>query len=247
MRRFSIIFAEILVFSLFFLPNRSSQEGGSASSGAGGERAGKGRDQGGMAREEGLENDEKGAEIRVLLGEEVVEMELEDYVKGVVRAEMPAGWEQEALKAQAVAARSYALYQKSAGKHEDADVCGDSTCCQAYADEEEMKEFWGAGAAEYEAKISAAAEETAGEALWYNGNRAATVYHASSVGRTREAAEVWGQAVDYLIEVETTSEQEAKGHGVGMSQWGAKGMAENGKTYSEILAHYYPGTELKKE
>lgn len=235
MRHFSVVFAEILVFSLFFLPNGWSQEGESAAEETGGEKAG-----------EGWENDRTGTVMRVEMGGKVVEMELEDYVKGVVRAEMPAGWEVEALKAQAVAARSYALYQKSAGKHEDADVCGESTCCQAFRSAEEMEDFWGAGAAEYEAKIAAAVEETAGEVLQYRGSLAATVYHASSVGRTREAAEVWGQAVDYLIEVETTSEQEAKGHGVGMSQWGAKALAENGKTYSEILAHYYPGTELKK-
>ena len=83
--------------------------------------------------------------LRVLDGEEVLEMDLGTYLVGVVRAEMPASFELEALKAQAVAARTYTLYKlQSGGNHgEAADVCTDHTCCQAYTGEERARANWG--------------------------------------------------------------------------------------------------------
>lgn len=182
--------------------------------------------------------------IRVLLGETVEELELEEYVYGVLAAEMPASFHEEALKAQAVAARTYALYQSLAQKHETADVCGDSTCCQAYITQEELDARWENDAAFYTEKLRRAVSATDGEILTYDGAPAATVYHASSVGSTRSAAEVWGNQIPYLVAVETYSEKGEKGHGVGMSQYGANDLAASGKTYTEILAHYYSGTVL---
>lgn len=231
MKHFSLIFAEVLVISLFFIPKQelSFSEVSPAPS-----------------AETATEEREETEQIRVVFGEEIVEMPLEEYVLGVVRGEMPASWPEEALKAQAVAARSYTLYQKASKKHENGDVCTDSTCCQAYKSAEEMAEAWGEQRDFYSEKTRACVTQTAGQRLIYNGAVAAAVYHASSIGQTNSAVMVWGNDVPYLIAVETQSEEEAKGHGVGMSQWGAKAMAENGKTHLEILAHYYPGTTVEE-
>lgn len=186
------------------------------------------------------------AVLRVVVGGVVTEMPLEDYIYGVVAAEMPAAFPDAALEAQAVAARTYALYQSAAGKHTDVggDVCGESTCCQAFITQAELDQRWGADAAFYTQKVHSAVERTAGELLTYNGELAAAVYHASSDGSTRSAAEVWGGSQPYLTAVDTPEETGQKGHGVGMSQRGAQALALQGADYREILAHYYPGTVL---
>lgn len=124
--------------------------------------------------------------LRVLDGEEVLEMDLGTYLVGVVRAEMPASFELEALKAQAVAARTYTLYKlQSGGNHgEAADVCTDHTCCQAYTGEERARANWGENAAAYEAKVEAAVRSTDGEAILYGGVPILAVFHSSSAGLT---------------------------------------------------------------
>ena len=96
--------------------------------------------------------------LKVLDGDEVREMTVGEYLVGVVRAEMPASFEEEALKAQAVAARTYTYYKiQTGGNHGDtADICTDSTCCQAYISEEQARSNWGADADENESKIEAA-------------------------------------------------------------------------------------------
>lgn len=184
--------------------------------------------------------------LKVVFGEEVREMGLEEYVYGVVAAEMPAAFPEAALEAQAVAARTYALYQRAAGKHSDAggDVCGESTCCQAFITQDELDARWGSDAAFYTAKMHGAVEKTAGEILTYGGEPAAAVYHASSDGSTRSAAEVWGGSQPYLVAVDTPEDTGSKGHGVGMSQRGAQALALEGAGYREILEHYYQGTEV---
>lgn len=138
--------------------------------------------------------------LRVLDGEEVLEMDLGTYLTGVVRAEMPASFEPEALKAQAVAARTYTLYKlRSGGNHgEAADVCTDHTCCQAYLDEEHARASWGENADAYEAKIEAAVGDTDGEAVLYGGVPILAVFHSSSPGLTRAAGEVWQSDLPYL-------------------------------------------------
>lgn len=186
--------------------------------------------------------------LRVVFGDEVRELALEDYIYGVVAAEMPAAFPDAALEAQAVAARTYALYQSAAGKHADVggDVCGESTCCQAFITQEELDERWGADSAFYTQKLHAAVAATQGEVLTYNGELAAAVYHASSDGSTRSAAEVWGGSQPYLTAVSTPEETGQKGHGVGMSQRGAQALALEGADYREILAHYYSGIDIIK-
>ena len=273
--------------------------------------------------------------LKVLMHEsgKVVKMDLGTYVTGVVRGEMPASFEPEALKAQAVAARTYTRYMLRTGKHGDtADICTDFNCCQAYVGEEQARKNWGKNAAEYEAKIVSAVSDTDGEILLYDGAPILAVFHASSAGLTRTAEDVWSGGQPYLRPVESpedaahipnyysrvefsakefqsriraaypaadfsgpmeqwitdvqrdgadsvitlrvggVSMQGSKlraalglrsacfnweirdgklifyvtgfGHGVGLSQYGANTMAQNGADYREILTHYYTGVTL---
>ena len=143
--------------------------------------------------------------LRVLEGEGVLEMDLGTYLVGVVRAEMPASFELEALKAQAVAARTYTLYKlQSGGNHgETADICTDSTCCQAYIGEDRARSNWGENAGAYEAKVEAAVRETDGETILYGGVPILAVFHSSSAGLTRAAGEVWVNDLPYLQAVDS--------------------------------------------
>lgn len=141
--------------------------------------------------------------IRVLLDGTVSEMSMSEYLQCVLRAEMPASFEQEALCAQAVAARTYTLYKmNTGGNHGDtADVCGDPTCCQAYLSKEKAAENWGTQAEYYEAKIENAVSATDGQVLLYDGAPILAVFHSSSAGLTKSSGEVWRQNLPYLQSV----------------------------------------------
>lgn len=143
--------------------------------------------------------------LRVLSGDTVEEMTLGDYLVGVVRAEMPASFELEALKAQAVAARTYTAYKiLSGGNHGDtADICTDSTCCQAYISQERAMENWGDEAEKNEAKIEEAVRDTDGQTILYGGVPILAVFHSSSAGQTRAAGEVWVNDLPYLQPVDS--------------------------------------------
>ena len=269
--------------------------------------------------------------IMVQRGEEIIEMELEEYVLGVLAAEMPAEFEPEALKAQAVAARSYTLYCKAGCKHGQAMVCCDFACCQAWRSTEEMQALWGEGFDFYYEKLSRAVEETQGQHLLYDEQPVFAAFHSSSAGYTESCGAIWSE-LPYLVSVESPENEshvpgyvtylelspldfrdsllhkrpeadfstgaeswigeigyedsgrisyvviggipysgtelrslfslrstsfsleytgesflftvQGFGHGVGMSQYGANVMAQEGADYAAILAHYYPGTEL---
>lgn len=265
--------------------------------------------------------------------DELMEMDLEEYILGVVSAEMPAAYSHEALKAQAVASRTYAVYNiEHGGCHTDPDaaVCTNSACCQAFLDEQRMKERWGSDFVRYRNTVAAAVMETAGEVLMYDGQLIDALYHADSGGHTEDSENVYANAIPYLRGVDspwdtpsrtdtvtltatealsliqdkypeaeitrdslftelavlsrypsgrvaqfqlgkcTLTGKQARalfgldsamftltivedslvfdtkgyGHGVGMSQNGANGMAQNGSDYRAILAHYYTDTEL---
>lgn len=143
--------------------------------------------------------------LRVLHGDTVEEMTLGDYLVGVVRAEMPASFELEALKAQAVAARTYTAYKiLSGGNHGDtADICTDSTCCQAYISQERAMENWGDAAEENETKAEEAVRGTDGQTILYGGVPILAVFHSSSAGQTRAAGEVWVNDLPYLQPVDS--------------------------------------------
>jgi stage II sporulation protein D len=253
----------------------------------------------------------------------VEQMPLEDYITCVLLAEMPSEFEPEALKAQAVAARTYTLKRQQAGnKHDTAAVCTKASCCQAYCPEEDFL-VSGESNAGLE-KMKDAVMSTAGQVLTYDGALIEATYFSCSGGRTEAAVAVWGSDVAYLQAVDSPGEEKAThyvdtvsfslqefadklgvklsgnwlgkitytdggsvdtiaigsqeftgtqmrqklglrstafviapvgnsvtvttkgfGHRVGMSQYGAEAMAVQGKTYKEILAHYYPGTTLQ--
>ncbi len=284
------------------------------------------------AQVRGVGRPSAGTSIRLLQSDgTVATLPLEEYVQGVVTAEMPASFQPAALEAQAVCARTYALSRAQAGSHgPEADVCADPGCCQAYAAEDPAD--WGPHTEEYSMKLRAAVQATQGQVLRSDGKLISAVFHASSAGYTAPAQAVWGAQVPYLVSVSTPEtpetvpklESEATfpsdefrsiflekhpeadlsgapsgwfgpleradwggvervsiggvsltgsqvrslfglrsarfdvaagetavtfhvsgyGHGVGMSQYGANLLAQEGQSCKEILEHYYPGAEL---
>ena len=144
--------------------------------------------------------------IKVKLEEETIEMSLEEYVLGVLAAEMPASFEPEALKAQAVAARTYTLYCAAAGKHKDAQVCTDFGCCQAWKDEKQMRAQWGAEYDKYREKLGKAVKSTAGQRLIYEGEPVFAAFHSSSAGSTENCGAIWSE-LPYLVSVASPEDE----------------------------------------
>ena len=149
--------------------------------------------------------------LKVKNGDTVEEMDLGTYLVGVVRAEMPASFEEEALKAQAVAARTYTIYKiQTGGNHgEEANICTDSTCCQAYISEDRARANWGKDADAYEKKVENAVTSTDGETILYGGVPILAVFHSSSAGLTRAAGQVWLNDLPYLQAVDSPEAGEA--------------------------------------
>jgi len=147
-----------------------------------------------------------GSMLNVLAGGQLQQMDMETYLMGVVRAEMPASFEPEALKAQAVAARTYTLHKMANGgtpNHPEADACDDINCCQAFRTYEEAARGWGADAPVFEEKIRQAVTATDGECILYEGQPVLAVFHSSSAGVTQDASAVWSGSVPYLQSVQT--------------------------------------------
>lgn len=144
--------------------------------------------------------------VRVWDGKQTVEMTLAEYLPGVVRGEMPAAFEIEALKAQAVAERTYVLYRMAQGAkaaHPDADVCMDSGCCSAYVSEADARAKWGGDFDAWEQKIRQAVADTDGQILLYGGEPIMAVFHSSSAGTTAASGDVWSADLPYLTGVES--------------------------------------------
>ena len=155
-----------------------------------------------------------GQTIRLQRSDGSVEtLPLNEYLWGVTAAEMPASFSSEALKAQAVCARTYCVHQRqnAPDKHPGADVCTDFTCCQAYLTREQAAQSWGGEAGRYTDKISAAVRDTDGLLCLYNGAPIDAVFFSSSAGRTSAAAEVWGADVPYLAAVDSPEGEEVPG------------------------------------
>ena len=141
--------------------------------------------------------------LRVLDGDSVTEMTFSDYLQGVLRAEMPASFAQDALCAQTVAARTYTYYKmQNGGNHGDtADICTDHTCCQAFLGKDRAADNWGKNAERYEAKIENAVSATDGQVMLYGGTPILAVFHSSSAGETWNSGQVWAQDLPYLQSV----------------------------------------------
>ena len=138
------------------------------------------------------------------------EMTMAEYLWRVVAAEMPASFESEALRAQAVCARTYTLWKRSAGSHsaDGADLCDRSTCCQAYITHSEAEAKWEDLADVYTARIANAVADTDGQILTYNGTPIQAVFFSSSTDLTEDAAAVWGSSVPYLQTVSSPEGEE---------------------------------------
>jgi len=263
--------------------------------------------------------------VQVRGSDGIREMELEEYIAGVVLAEMPASFETEALRAQSVAARTYTRKaMATGGRHGDGSICTESSCCQAYISREDYLQQ--GGRAEDADKVRTACRETEGAVLIYRGELIEATYFSCSGGETESALAVWGGDIPYLQSVPSPGEEGSAvyeqtltftpeafaealglnltgspkdwvtittytegggvaamtvggkvysgttlrsllglrstaftltaeenrilittrgyGHRVGMSQYGAEAMALSGSAFREILAHYYPGTDL---
>ncbi|MGN1027096.1 MAG: stage II sporulation protein D [Faecousia sp.] len=138
----------------------------------------------------------------------VEQMDMDAYLTGVVLAEMPAFFESEALKAQAVAARTYARKASvTGGKHGDGSVCTDYTCCQAYQSPEEYLEK--GGTRDDIQKVRSAVLDTSGYVLTYNGELIEAVYFSCSGGKTEDAVAVWGTDYPYLRSTDSPGEENA--------------------------------------
>lgn len=142
---------------------------------------------------------------------EVEELPLDTYLYGVVSSEMPASFEKEALKAQAVVARTYTIYkiQNNSQKHEGADICDNSACCQAWISKEDRLAKWEESTREeYWNKIVTAVEETKGKIITYEGKPINAFFHANSGGKTETTLNVWGgSGYPYLQTVATAGEE----------------------------------------
>lgn len=141
---------------------------------------------------------------------QIEELPLDEYLLGVVSAEMPANFHQEALNAQAVVARTYTIYSiiHSANKHGDADICDDSTCCQAWISKEDRMERWDENLRQENwKKIQLAVNNTTGKIITYQGEVIDAFFHSNSGGTTEAPVNVWGGTnYPYLQSVETSGE-----------------------------------------
>lgn len=145
--------------------------------------------------------------IAVKKGDSVVQMPLDEYLTGVLLAEMPASFQLEAKKAQAVVARTYALRTAELGDKHHGSVCTDSTCCQGYLAPEDY--LRSGGTQEYLDAARAAVQQTGGIVLTYDGELIEATYFSCSGGLTEDAVAVWGTDVPYLQSVESPGEENA--------------------------------------
>lgn len=160
---------------------------------------------------------------------------IEDYIKGVVPSEMPSGWCFEAHKAQAIAARSYAL--ANMGKR--------ASCGYDLKDTPEDQAYNGASAESV--RTNQAVEDTKGIVLIYNLKIIPAYYSASAGGQTVKSSDVWMKNLPYLQSVPSFDDNVKKnGHGVGMSQHGANNLAKNGYNAYQILQYFYKGTQFAR-
>ena len=165
--------------------------------------------------------------LRVLTDGGVEEVALHDYLVGVLVAEMPTDFPPEALKAQAVASRTFALRQAEARKHADADVCADPACCQGYLTD---------ASADGLTRLTEAVKATDGLVMTYADGLIDATFFSCSGGRTEDAAAVWGGDIPYLHSVDSPGEEDAPRY--------TETVTVSAETFSETLRGAYPETNL---
>ena len=160
---------------------------------------------------------------------------IEDYIKGVVPSEMPSGWETEALKAQAIAARSFALANLGKRAKYGYDL-NDTTEDQVYG-----------GATAETSKTNQIVEDTKGLVLIYDLKIIPAYYSASAGGQTINASSAWGSDLPFIRSVPSYDDNVKKnGHGVGMSQHGANNLAKQGYNAYQILQYFYNNVKFAR-
>lgn len=160
---------------------------------------------------------------------------MEKYLQGVVPSEMPSSWEHEAHKAQAIAARSYAIANMGKRAKYGYDL-KDTPEDQAYG-----------GATAEKANTNEAVEETANIVLVCQGKIVPAYYSASAGGRTNTGGQVWSRDLPFLKSVPSFDDGIKKnGHGVGMSQYGANNLAKRGYNSFQILKYFYANTKFAR-
>ena len=137
--------------------------------------------------------------VNAIIGDNIVSLNLEEYVKGVVACEVPASFDSEALKAMSVAARTFALYKISKGKSIKTTVSD-----QCYIDNDKMKSKWKSNYKKYYTKISNAVNDTKGEYMTYNDKVIIAFYFSISNGKTENVENVFSQKLDYLVSVDSS-------------------------------------------
>lgn len=156
---------------------------------------------------------------------EISQMTATDYICGVICGEMPISFGDEAIKAQAVAAYTFACRRRQTNAAKNYDITTDYTVDQCYLSEAQAREKWGDSAEENIAKIRTLVSEVSGYMVTYEGTAALTVYHATSAGKTQNVSDVWGGELPYLCSVDSPGDTLSEGY-VSTVQLGRDEMAQ---------------------
>ena len=179
---------------------------------------------------------------------EIVEqVKLDDYLCNVVSAEMPADFAKEALKAQAIVARTYTIYMIQHKKHENADICDDSTCCQAWISKDDRMSKWDENIREENwKKICLAVAETQGKIITYDNQPIDAFFHSNSGGVTEVPVNVWGGTnYPYLQSVQTTGEETYKQYSSEVTLTQEELINKLKEKYSDISIDFSKEDDLK--
>ncbi|WP_129721591.1 stage II sporulation protein D [Xylanivirga thermophila] len=174
---------------------------------------------------------------------EVVDMALEEYIAGVVAAEMPVSFEMEALKAQAVAARTFAVKKmhvfggSGCQNHSEADVCSFYGHCQAWIGEDDQKRNWGNDYEKNRSRIVQAVEETRGDIITYAGEPIEVFFYSTSNGKTEDVSEVFSTALPYYKVVDSPGEEDAPKY--------KEIFSFSNKQFVDIFKKQYPKSNLR--
>ena len=192
MKNILIYIAVILILLMLFLPLIALSPKAKEESG-----------QSGAEGEEVVVNTTEKFNVQITKTGEISEVLAEDYIFGVVAAEMPASYSEEALKAQAVAAYTYALYRKAENADKPYDITDSPDTDQHYISAAEAQEKWGERAEEYGQKLKAAVAAVKGEFIAFSGEPILALYHSSSGGKTENIKDVFGVEYPYLVSVDS--------------------------------------------
>jgi stage II sporulation protein D len=143
-------------------------------------------------------NKDESVSVFVVSADKTVDLKVYDYLVGAVAAEMPASFQSEALKAQAVACYSYMMWLKNNSDNAEYDITSDPSVHQGYLTKDEMKEKWGDKYEFYHQKISDAVSAVQGQYLTYEGEAVLALFHAISPGTTQESSDVWESPLPYI-------------------------------------------------